>query len=326
MMKKTYFNNMLIKGCMAFVYAVVLCGLSTSCSKDDDDSDDESNHRRTATTFDDLAFFQDTFIDVDSLGNFLHRNIGQPLAMLDQDTTHLFVGVKDIEEALKYFDMSLAPDIERRLSSTHNYNYTLSDVKGNEQGTVSFAPGTEDKHVAEIIINLPDLKHFRRITFLENSAWPYKFKSGRYRLGDSRKEDIEVVYWDGWSRTAHYTQSFVCIREKGNGVKPLYVGLTGDFWDARDHRVQSDYCPKLGTASQIANITKKDFDFFKACFSAAGMSLDAGWLYWINDIELGLFTTDCGCICLSDGTIDYWDIQWQTPKKRIVMKIDWEDN
>ena len=55
-MKKTYFNNMLIKSCMAFVYAVLLCGLSTSCSKDDDDSDDESKHRRTATTFDDFAF------------------------------------------------------------------------------------------------------------------------------------------------------------------------------------------------------------------------------------------------------------------------------
>jgi hypothetical protein len=325
-MKKLQFNNMVMKSCMAFVYAVLLCGLSTSCSKDDDDSNDESKHRRTATTFDDFAFFQDTFIDVDSLGNFLHRSIGQPLPTLDSDTTHLFVGVETIEEALKYFDMSLAPDIERSVSSTPNYTYMLTDVNGQEQGTVSFAPGTEDKHVAEITTNIPALKHFSRITFLENGAWPYKFNSGRYKLGDGRKENIEVVYWDGWRRTKNYTQKFVCIREKGNGVKPLYVGLTDDFLDARDLRVTSDYCPKPGVASQIANITKKDFDFFKACFSAAGMSLDSGWLYWINDIQLGFLTTDCGCICLSDGTIDYWDIYWQTPKKRIVMKIDWEDD
>ena len=326
-MKKQFFNDIVVKWCMAFVYAVILCGLSTSCSKDDDDSDGESKHRRTATTFDDFAFFQDTFIDVDSLGNFLNRSIGQPITRLDADTTHLFVGVKDIEEALKYFDMSLAPDIERRLSSTHNYTYTLSDINGQEQGTVSFAPGTEDKHVAEITTNIPALKHFRRITFLENGAWPYKFKSGRYKLGDGRNETIEVEYWDGWKRSKTYTQKFVCIREKGNGVKPLYVGVTDDFVDARDRRVTSKYCPKPGVASQIANITKKDFEFFQACFSAAGMKLDGGgWLYWINDIVLGFLTTDCGCICLNNGTIDYWDIQWQTPTKRIVMMIDWEDD
>ena len=328
-MKKIRFNDIVTKSCMSIFCAVILCSLSTSCSKDDDVVDDGEEEYRThiVTSYDDLFYFQDIFIGVDSLGTFLYRSVGQPLPTLDEDTTHLFVGVDNIDEALKYLDMSLAPDISRYVSENNSYTYTLSDFNGVAQGTVCFAPGTETNHVAEITTNLPGLKHFKRITFLDNEAWPIVANSGKYRLGDSREDKLDVGYWvDDIYSVAHYTQKFICIREKANGVKPLYVGITDDSVTGFNCRITSQWCPNVGVAKTISGIIKSDYDFYKACFDAAGITYHKGWLYWINDIENNFFYTDCGCICLDTGEIDHWDITWHNPGKHVVMKIDWEDD
>ena len=327
-MKKLHFHDIVMKSCMSFFCALLLCSLCVSCSKDDDDNnDDEESHRKHAVkTFDDLFYFQDIFEEVDSLGTFLHRSIGQPLPTLDEDTTHLFVGVNNIDEALKYFDMSLAPDVSRVVSVTHNYTYTLTDFYGKEQGTVSFAPGTETNHVAEITTNLPGLKHFKRITFLENKAWPKVANSGKYKLGDSREDDYSVNYYvDDHCLVANYTQKTVCVREKSNGVTPLYVGISDDEAYGDDIRIPSKWCPAIGNASMIAGIIKSDFDFFKACFDMAGIPLSRD-LYWFDDLKDYIVYDDRGCIRLDTGDIDYWDISWHSPKKRLLMKIDWEND
>lgn len=77
---------------------------------------------------------------------------------------------------------------------------------------------------------------------------------------------------------------------------------------------------------KISGIIKSDFEFYKACFDAAGISIHEGWLYWFDDYEDYIVTFKRACICLDTGEIDYWDISWHSPDKHIVMKIDWEDD
>lgn len=324
-MRNLHFNDALTKSGLSLFCAVVLCGLSISCSNDDD-KDTTGNHRNHAVkTFDDLAYFQGIFVEVDSLGHFIHRSIGQPISTLDEDTTHLFVGVKNIAEARKYFDMALAPDVSRSVSEADSYTCTLTNFDGTEQGTVCFAPGTETNHIAEITTDLPGLKHFRRITFLSNSAWPKVANAGKYKLGDSRQDDIEVDYvTEGRPRVQHYTQKFVCVREKSNGVNPLYVGITDDEALGGDIRIPSKWCPASGNANMIAGLIKSDFVFYKACFDMAGIPLNAGELYWFDDARNYVVYNARACIYLDSGEVDYWDYIWQSPRKSILMKIDWE--
>lgn len=326
-MKKQHFHDIIKRSCMYPLCAVILCGLSLSCSKEDVPDNDDNHRNRAVKIFDDLVYFQDVFVEVDSVGDFLYRSVGVPLSMLDSDTTHLFVGVSNIEKAVKFFEMSLAPDIARMPSPTHNYTYTLTDVNGQVQGTVTFAPGTEPGHVAELTTTLPGLKHFSRVTYLDNTAWPLAGNSGTYRLGDEREVSFTLDYYvDSYRKTADYSQKFVCVREKSNGVKPLYVGTTDAEHPGNDIRIPSKWCPAIGNANMIANLIKSDFDFFKACFDAAGVPLNAGELYWFDDSRNYVLYDGQGCITLDKGTVDYWDIVWHSPTKRILMKIDWEDD
>ena len=123
----------------------------------------------------------------------------------------------------------------------------------------------------------------------------------------------------------HYTQKFVCVREKSNGVKPLYVGITDDEASGGDIRISSKWCPAIGNAKMISGIIRSDFEFYKACFNMAGIPF-AGDLYWFDDSKDYVVYYDRACIRLDTGDIDYWDIVWHSPKKRILMKIDREND
>jgi hypothetical protein len=329
-MKSRYYIKSILKGSMVYICAAALCGLSVSCSVDDAPVQPDNSsvpERISSETFDDLAFFQDVFVEVDTLGHFVNRSVGRPLAPLDNDTTHLFVGVSTIDEALKYFEHGLAPDVSRIVSASYNYTYTLTDTIGRVQGTVTFAPGTEKDHVAEITTNLLGLKHFNRITFLDNEAWPLVNGIGKYRLGEWRDEKFAVGRWvDDKYFENKYSQRFICVRERANGVKPLYVGITAGEQPTGDYRINSKWCPCEGNATMIANVISKDFMFYKACFNAAGVPLNAGELYWFDDYKIYFLYTAQACISLNDGKIDYWDRDWHSPTKRILLKMDWEDD
>ena len=109
--------------------------------------------------YNDLEFFQDYFVATDSVGNFLYRSMGVPL--YESDTAHLYIGVDNLDEALRYFEYAIAPDIAKQTSVSNNYIYTLTDTSGNSQGTVSFVPGSGTS-VAEVTTDLPDLMYFKQ--------------------------------------------------------------------------------------------------------------------------------------------------------------------
>ena len=139
------------------------------CSNDDNETEQPNvPERQYVTAFDGLEYFQTYFVNVDSLGNFVSRSIGIPLPVYDADTTHIFIGVEDIEEALTYWEDCLPPADEVRpiRSDNYSYTYTLTNEQGTSQGTVSFAPSTKPGFVADITTDLPGLRHFKKVTFV----------------------------------------------------------------------------------------------------------------------------------------------------------------
>ena len=78
--------------------AVICMGMIfVSCSSDNDDNNsggDDPTQPEVVTVenFDDLAYFQNAIIEVDSLGNFMSRSCGEVL--FENEPHHLYVGVE----------------------------------------------------------------------------------------------------------------------------------------------------------------------------------------------------------------------------------------
>ena len=335
-MKKQTFFMQTLKTAVAFLMAGTISAGFIACSDDDDDNNNNSKdaaESESVDAFDDLSYFQGAFVETDSLGNFVNRSVGAVLANLDNDTTHLFVGVNNVEEALGYFENALAPDIERTTSVARSYTYTLTDKEGKAQGTVTFVPSEESGHVAELTTNLTGLKHFKKVTFLLNSAWPFNSEKGKYRLGDVRHMNVHV---DGKLLNGSFNgqTGFVCVREKSNGVKPLYVALTKDDHRPAYHKsktlLQSKYCPNESTAKLISEQLRKDWDFYVACFEEAGEGqLNKDQNSWINKREVIWYVPGViywYAIKLHTGDLSKWETSYHDPYKHVLMKIDWEDD
>ena len=303
----------------------------SSCNKDDDPKESENNNVNNNDTpsgqnaadslvgyYNDLEFFQDYFIATDSLGNFLYRTMGVPL--YESDTAHLYIGVDNIDEALQYFEYAIAPDIAKQTSVSNNYTYTLTDTSGNSLGTVSFVPGGGSS-VAEITTNLPGLKYFNKVTFLQNSAWPYNSDEvqKKWKLGDVRTLSIVGRFLDiDYSDRVH---QWLLVREGGHGKSPIWVSssaLEYSFeyigWGVLSLQA-SMYCPEEAQALEIANLINKmgRLDFFRT------------YSYWFNKKDVGYTYYS---VILVHAVIQ-WDI-WGTREVEInkrprLLKIDWID-
>ena len=304
------------------------------CSNDDNETEQpDVPERQDVTGFDDLEYFQEYFVNVDSLGNFVSRSIGIPLPVYDTDTTHIFIGVEDIEEALTYWADCLPPidEIRPLLSGNYPYIYTLTDKEGRSQGTVSFAPNTEPGFVADITTNLPGLRHFKKVTFVQNGSWPVDFTEGQYHFGDVRTFTVSYRDDEGREITKTRTMKFVCLREKSRGVKPLYVSITPDLIDPNDDDftlLVSDYCPKKRDALMIYRILYNyRFSYAMELFAQTGEgALKSDEYYWINGFDLNQFAGFYWySIRLSDGDVVNWNVTYREHHKHALLKIDWLD-
>ena len=325
MMKKKMFLAFMAFAALAIV----------GCSNDDNETEQpDVPERQDVTGFDDLEYFQEYFINVDSLGNFVSRSIGIPLPVYDEDTTHIFIGVEDIEEALTYWADCLPPidEIRPLMNGNYPYTYTLTDKEGRSQGTVTFAPNTEPGFVADITTDVPGLRHFKKVTFVQNDSWPVDFTEGQYHFGDVRTITFSYDGSDWYKgELKRRTMKFVCLREKGRGVKPLYVSITPeDMKPEEDYALLlSDYCPEKSDAMMIYRIIN-DYGFTKAIdlFAQAGEgALKSDEYYWLNGFSLNrLGNYYWEAIRLSDGYVNRWDINYYDPHNHALLKVDWLDD
>jgi hypothetical protein len=237
----------------------------SSCKDDENGVDTPDNPTgridSLVSVYNDLEYFQSYFVATDSKGNLCYYRMGVPL--YESDSTHLYIGVDNLDEAAQYFHYAIAPDIEQKVSVTNNYTYTLTDTLGNSQGSVSFVPGS-GAMVAEITTDLPDLKYFNTVTFLQNSAWPHNSGEKVWNRGDIRTISIIGEVAKGFLNEDKVL-NWVLMREPGNGVSALWCAITKNVYhyDSRDedsfeYIEDSDY--------SMDNIyTEHLFDIIGAC-------------------------------------------------------------
>lgn len=310
---------------IAIVSALLLAGaFLTGCEKDPKGPEVEA-----ISAYNDLSFFQSAFVDVgplneDGVESYAIYSVGE--AIYEDDATNLYIGVDNLEEALGYWNASLAPDIARTVSADNKYTYTLTDEEGKSQGSVSFTPGAAGS-VAQITTSASGLKYFSKVTFILNSAWPFNAGSeARSHLGDVRffrVPELGVI-------------PFVCVREQGNGVKPLFVAITKERHqlpseDMRSHLLETKWCPGSAKAKEIYNVLHLDWDFFVAVFEdAGGGKLDEDSACWIDGRDRYPFSEFQHGVNLTADKVEHcedrWDTYWRQPNKRILLKVDWLDD
>lgn len=263
-----------------------------SCKKDQ-----EPPKTMEFNTFDALKFFQNSIIRVDSLGNFMYRAYGKPLNA--NDTAHLFIGVDSLAQAERFFRQWLAPDVEIK-DDNGNLTCPLTDENGNAQGTVYFRPTSSNGHIAEVSASDDTrLLYFRKITFMHNDNWPLAGPESKWHKFDIvRNLDISIKGHLTWSD--EYL-NWVCVRESGNGIPPVFCTVTkdeyynldtyGDGLEDHDHSEirNSKFCPALSTAYDIGNMLQPDWDLFTAVFQEATGTNNLNKALWVDETHVSWF-------------------------------------
>ena len=319
-MNKSNFKTMLLAGLMT------LTGVAgfTACSDSDGDNNNGpsgGSDSKEEVAFDDLSFFQDCIVRVDSLGQFMSRNYGEPL--YENDTTNVYVGVETLEEARQMFDTWMAPDVKvtEQTPSTTNVTVKLTDPEGKPQGEVYFKEGTDGVTIAEVTTTAP-VRHFRKVSFIPNSAWPHNVQEGRFTKGVIYQMSVRTHYKNGHLggtiESAYENMKMVCIRAQGNGVPPMLLAV-GSKKISNDNRTifSKEYTDLISEsdAEKARLILQEDWSMFVDVFREAGHGplLENEW-YWINEItDVGIFryTKSVNLTHKGEsGNFEWWDGAW----------------
>ena len=128
-MKKIYFAL-----CMVLVVSLTACR-DSEFDNPVNGGENEAPQEISITDYDDLDYFQNAIIAVDSAGTMLCRNYGEVLYANEPD--HLYIGVKDLTEAETIFRRWIAPDValSTTIPTTNGLTCPLTDANGKPQGT-----------------------------------------------------------------------------------------------------------------------------------------------------------------------------------------------
>lgn len=174
------------------------------------------------------------------------------------------------------------------------------------------------------------LKYIERITFLQNSAWPFNSSGNQWHRGDIKTFYVTGKAGEGLEDNDN-PLNFVLIREGGNGVKPMWCAITNNsykhgretFWQTDWEKiVGSSYCPALSTANTISDILCSDWSYFMSKFNEAGDGkLEWGSSYYIDD-QSGSYPNKDQMFIYDRKEKTGCTVFGQT-KERFLLKIDW---
>lgn len=288
---------------VAFIAGLAACG-------DDSDTttDPSSEGHGTVTAYDQLNWFQNNIVKVDSAGNMMCRLAGEPLNT--NDTTKLSIGVNDVDTAKIIFLSWLAPDA-KYTTDGNKIIFKPHNEKGEAQGTITFEPTTDNGNILAKVTFSSDtnIKLVSSVSFIKSSAWPSNADEPTYCMGDT------CIYYDCYK--VGYT--YVCIRTKKRGEPSLWISTSsikhknGEiYFDNSYHEVRHfnaicRYCVSTAEAKIIHTIIKSNYEYFCALFKDVGINYNNGIEYW---------TSDCGSWVGSpysivfnedkDDVIDWW--------------------
>lgn len=335
-MRKLHFFNNSMKTAAAVCCSLLLAFNFIACKdSDDNNGNNPGEEPEEVVTYDDLAYFQNSIIEVGENGNIIAQYVGEVL--FADDPQHLYIGVDTYEEAEAMFRQWIAPDV--KLATTAPLIAQLTDNEGKEQGTITFTKSTEGGHVAEVTASVgTQLKHFNKVSFLLNSAWPHNAATPTHHVGDIINVTLSGPTFDRLTEDDHKL-NFVCIQEERNGQKPIFVGITRHGYD-RGNNVdrwteqknftnlqKSSYCPSLERATAISNILKSRWDSYCIYFDHAGGGKLRDDCFWINDNHKGFIYGYDEYMYFATG-LHYGANQATTSKDHdfqfhFLLRIDW---
>jgi hypothetical protein len=286
---------------IALVAAVVLPLGFAACSSNEDNPTVGPVEPQNPTARDAVRFFLHAICTCDQDGhNFESFHWGKELYP-ETDPGHLYIGVDKWEEAARLFRMWQAPNVRPGLlpPSAKALVASLPDKQGTEQMKLYLKPGEQDDVVAEVTMsdNAP-IKHFYKITFLKNEAWPEQAADTRasknytWHVGDIVK-DVVITSDDNIEdklNSKDKVLDFVCVRSSGNGIKPWFVTVTkhtdyvsGDSSTRPTYgRIRkSYYVPDLDTAEELDSIMHLNWNLIKNVWDDA----DCGKFFGTGDVE-----------------------------------------
>lgn len=301
-----------------------------SCKKDQDPP-----KTIEITTYDALKYFQNSIIHVDSLGNFQYRALGMPLNA--DDTAHLFIGVDSLPQAEAFFRQWIAPDVE--ITEDHgNLTCPLTDKDGNAQGTVYFKPASGNGLIAEVSASDDTrLLYFRRITFMHNDNWPLVAPESKWHKFDI-VHNLDIPIKD-YLKDGDKSLNWVCVRESGNGVKPIFCAVTNSTYEAYDVLNDGEYyshymirntwfCPAVNGAHDVSNMLRTDWDLFYAVFKEASGTGDTklDWANWINESHTEWFMPYYSVVLYKSNYIYGISAVDDDDKAPFLLRIEWVDD
>ena len=114
-MKTQNFIKNNLKSAALLLFAAAMTNGFTACDSELEDVDRPSKeapaeepHSNAIGSYDDLAILLNTIAETDNMGKVTNRYYGKPLD--DNDPTHLYIGVDELQEAKDMFLVWLAPD------------------------------------------------------------------------------------------------------------------------------------------------------------------------------------------------------------------------
>ena len=272
---------------------VLTLGLAACSSNEDNPSgtpvapEAPETDRVLVTEWNAPNYFQHAIATCDHNGeNFESFNWGVELYK-DTDPGHLYIGVDTWDEAEKIFRHWMAPNVELKKlpPSVLALLGELPDMKGIPQLDVFLKPGETDDVVAEVTVSDESkIKHFNKITFLKNSAWPQASQTRgsdqSWNVGDIVK-NVKITSENSVEDKLDSDDKkldFVCIRASGNGINPWFVTVTnhdsykcgGKGLCPTYDRIRKTYwTPDYDTTVEIQDMMKENWDIIKSAWSSS---------------------------------------------------------
>lgn len=293
----------------AIMTVVALCATAiTSCSPDEDITPEETQSNGEVIVYNQVKYFQNNIVEIDSLGNFERRVNGAPLNSVD--TTELYIGVADLAAAVEMFQDWLSPDTEVNLSVPSNVDMEagLKDENGQLQETVYFKAVNEAPTLAEVTFAKGTvMKHVSKIIFIKESAWPENDESP-WLVGDFETYDTfkEGKHW------------WLCIREAKTGVSGMMMYISYNAWLGTRLFAEGDDWASPGLAKEASKILRGNWDSYVSFFKEADRTLDSSF-YWIDDYTYAVWVYNQYAIKLSSGEIDWFDCLYHNPRKHFIQ-------
>ncbi|MGM9706588.1 MAG: hypothetical protein ACI3YM_03110 [Prevotella sp.] len=294
---------------LAALYLMGATCMFVSCSDDDDNNGEEQVVESFSVEyFNELEMLQNHLVEIDSTGARMQNVCGA--ALDESDTSLLFVGVENIEEAKEMFK-GWFPENADLITTGDKMTVNLKDEERKSQGTVYFTA----KESGSTVNGLPlfaevtfaqgtDIKYVSKVYFVSKSSWPENDEN-QYHVGDY----VETFVANGIKRYFG-----ICVKEKSAGQSGMIVGFSTN----PEYHFQS--CGAFASpsaAKEVSKILRADWNKYKKLFKEeCGFELSDSEYFWINKSYFYLFTSGIYAIRLKDGDVDWFDTQWKRPEKR----------